>query len=183
MKIWQGACIVHATFPARRLAEARAEASASAGRRASRVPAGRARAWPISSAPLPPSSTGARIRADGIHRDDRKRRAPFARKARARQALLLRPQRKLQLQRVSVHEAEHARKAARRAARLEPRVELSAEIDARAPAFRSSACWRCPEVRPCPACSTPSAACTTTCGSASPTAATSAASTACRRAA
>ena len=60
MKIWQGACIVHATFPARR-----------AGRREGcSIP--RARWWPIpnarkpcspwriSSAPLPPSSNGAR---------------------------------------------------------------------------------------------------------------------------
>ena len=39
MKIWQGACIVHATFPARRLTEAKAEHPERAGGRASRVPA------------------------------------------------------------------------------------------------------------------------------------------------
>ena len=48
-----------------------------------------------------------------IHRHDRKRRALLAGKAISRQALLLRCQRKLQLQRMPVHEAEHARKAAR----------------------------------------------------------------------
>ena len=39
-------------------------------------------------------------------------------RARARQAVLLRRQRELQLQRVPVHEAQHARKAARLPARL-----------------------------------------------------------------
>ena len=43
MKIWQGACIVHATFAARKLAAARAEHPVGAGGRASGVPARRAR--------------------------------------------------------------------------------------------------------------------------------------------
>ena len=38
MKIWQGTCIVHATFPARRLAEAKAEHPRRQGGGASRVP-------------------------------------------------------------------------------------------------------------------------------------------------
>ena len=62
MQIWQGACIVHATFPARRLAAARSEHP-----RPSLLPIRSApemcSAWPISSAPLPPSSTGVRSKA------------------------------------------------------------------------------------------------------------------------
>ena len=48
-----------------------------------------------------------------IHRDDGERRESFADEARAGQEVLLRAERELQLQRVSVHEAEHAREAAR----------------------------------------------------------------------
>ena len=40
MKIWQGACIVHATFPARRVAEAKAEHPDADGGGASGVPGG-----------------------------------------------------------------------------------------------------------------------------------------------
>ena len=59
MKIWQGACIVHATFPARRLAEAKLEHPET--RWSWRIPNARATCsrWRISSAPLPRSSIGA----------------------------------------------------------------------------------------------------------------------------
>ncbi len=59
MKIWQGACIVHATFPARRLLDAKVAHPARQGGGASRVPRSGAGAWPISSAPLRRSSNGA----------------------------------------------------------------------------------------------------------------------------
>ena len=42
MRIWQGACIVHATFPARRVSEAKSEHPERQSGRASRVPADRA---------------------------------------------------------------------------------------------------------------------------------------------
>ena len=51
MKIWQGTCIVHATFPARRLAEAQGGASGRQSGRASGVPAKRCWRWRISSGP------------------------------------------------------------------------------------------------------------------------------------
>jgi hypothetical protein len=108
MKIWQGACIVHATFPARRLSAAKAEhprALGAAHGRFRRLHRGDHRlVWPAGG--------GGRV-----HRNDRERRALLARAGGARQAVLLRAERKLQLQRMPVHEEEHAREAARRAAR------------------------------------------------------------------
>ena len=98
--------------------------------------------WPISSAPLPPSSTGASASdAARVHRHDRKRRQPLAAKAGAGEALLLRGQRKLQLQRVPVHEAQHAGETARLPARSgAARGTVRGNHAARA-RCRSSACW------------------------------------------
>jgi quinolinate synthase len=109
MKIWQGACIVHATFPARRLLEARLE-HPGAGGGASGMPRESCWRWRISSAPLRRLSTGAASPArefivmteSGIR---------YSLEKGAREALLFRGQRELQLQRVPVHEAEHARES------------------------------------------------------------------------
>ena len=113
MKIWQGTCIVHATFPARRLAEAKAQ-----------YPDAKVVAHPeCPEAVLAMAdfigSTSALIEWCGrstrrrIHRDDRERRELLARTRGARQEVSLRRQRKLQLQRVPVHENELAGEVAR----------------------------------------------------------------------
>jgi quinolinate synthase len=74
MKIWQGACIVHATFPARRLAAARPSIPKRSSPRIPSVPP-TCSPWPISSAPPRPSSTGASsIAGARVHRHDRERR-------------------------------------------------------------------------------------------------------------
>ena len=143
MKIWQGACIVHATFPARRLAEAQAGAS------------GAPRWWRIRNAREAVlamadfiGSTSAIIdwcaasdaaefivmTESGVNYSLQKRRA--------RQAVLLRGQRELQLQRVPVHEAEYAGKAARLPAQPGAARRTVRRHHARAPWCRSSACSR-----------------------------------------
>ena len=112
MQIWQGTCIVHATFPARRLVEAKVE-----------HPGAKVVAHP--ECPESVLATGGfhrlhlrahrmvrGFRRARIHRDDRKRHQALARQT-ARQAVLLRGQRELQLQRVPVHEAQHAGETAR----------------------------------------------------------------------
>ena len=59
MQIWQGACIVHATFPARRLTRCACRAPRRPGGRPSRVPLPMSCDWRISSVPPPRSSNGA----------------------------------------------------------------------------------------------------------------------------
>jgi len=113
MKIWQGTCIVHATFPARRLAAARAD---------------HPDALVVAHPECPPailemadfigSTSAIMVRAlvgPRVHRDDGERRSAFAPQAGAGKNVPLRGQRKLQLQRVSLHAYEHSRKAPRRA--------------------------------------------------------------------
>ena len=92
MKIWQGTCIVHATFAARKLTAARAEHPACAGRRASRMPSRRARHGRFHRLHQRHYRL---VRDHGrrrIHRHDRKRRGAFAQAPRAGKAVLLRPQ-------------------------------------------------------------------------------------------
>ena len=115
MKIWQGTCIVHATFPARRLAEAKPEHPQRQGGGASGVPAESVLAMADFI-----GSTSAIIEwcvasdARRVHRDDGERRRTIrCAKLAPGKALLLRGQRELQLQRVPVHEAQHAGEAAR----------------------------------------------------------------------
>ena len=143
MKIWQGACIVHATFPARRVAEAKLEHPERQGGGASRVPANRCWRWRISSGPPRPSSTGAAssdadefivMTESGVNHS--------LQRAGARQEVLLRGQRELQLQRVPVHEAEHAREAARLPARPGAARGTVRQTSCAARWCRSSACWR-----------------------------------------
>ena len=113
MKIWQGACIVHATFPARRVAEARLE---------------HPEAVVVAHPECPESvlamadfigSTSAIIeycaheQRPRVYRDDGERGEPLADPGGAGQEVLLRGQRELQLQRVPVHEAQYAGEAAR----------------------------------------------------------------------
>ena len=118
MKIWQGACIVHATFPARRVTKARME-------------------HPNALVVAHPECPRDVLAMADYHRfhfgtDQLLRQLCRAeefivmtesgvshslQQACAAQEVLLRPERKLQLQRVSVHEAEHAREAARLPAR------------------------------------------------------------------
>ena len=106
MRIWQGACIVHATFPARRLTAAARGASRRAGGGASGVPAPMCSPWPTSSARRRPSSTGAlRAPADEFIVMTESGVRHSLETALAGEAVLLRPERELQLQRVSVHEA------------------------------------------------------------------------------
>ena len=59
MKIWQGTCIVHATFPARRVAGGQGGTSRRQGGGASGMSRNRCWRWPISSGPPRPSSNGA----------------------------------------------------------------------------------------------------------------------------
>ena len=59
MQIWQGTCIVHATFPARRAGGGDGRASRGRGGGASRNARKRCWRWPISSAPRRPSFSSA----------------------------------------------------------------------------------------------------------------------------
>ena len=73
MKIWQGTCVVHATFPARRLAEARADHPKLW---LSRIPSARRRSWRwrTLSAPRRQSSIGVFAQfGSRVHRDDGER--------------------------------------------------------------------------------------------------------------
>ena len=78
----------------------------------------------------------------GIHRDDGKRRELLAGAGRARQALPLRGQRKLQLQRVPLHEAEHAGEAAGLPDQAWSRAWNCPKRSCAARCCRSSACSR-----------------------------------------
>ena len=102
MKIWQGACIVHATFPARRVVAARTE-----------HPDALVAAHPECPPDCAPHGGFHRIDfrhhrlvrppvCARVHRDDGERRLAFAAQAGAGQEVLLRRERKLQLQRVSL---------------------------------------------------------------------------------
>ena len=62
MKIWQGACIVHATFPARRVIKARAEHPRALVAAHPECPSDVLAGWRISSAQPRPSSIGAPLR-------------------------------------------------------------------------------------------------------------------------
>ena len=112
MQIWQGTCIVHATFPARRVAEAMLEYPGRQSGGASRVPRIGAGHGGFRGLHFRHHRMVRRRGRAGIHRDDGKRHQLLAGAGGARQALPLRGQRKLQLQRMPLHEAEHAREAA-----------------------------------------------------------------------
>ena len=140
MKIWQGACIVHATFPARRLAEAQLEHPEAQVAAHPGMPA--KRCWRmadfIGSTSAIMEWCAASEATEFIVMTESGIRYSLERLAPAK-TLLFRGQRELQLQRVPVHEAQHSGKAARCLRHLAPRVELSDELMARALAHRADA--------------------------------------------
>ena len=99
--------------------------------------------WRISSGRLRRSSSGAwRSDAQRVHRDDGERRESFAAETGAGEAVLLRGQRELQLQRVPVHEAQHAGETARLPAQSGAARGVVRGRDAAGAGCRWSACSR-----------------------------------------
>ena len=143
MKIWQGACIVHATFPARRVAEAQAE---------------HPEAKVVAHPECPESvlamadfigSTSAIIEwcvasdAAGVHRDDGERRQLFARTSwRRSKRFYFVANENCNCSECPYMKLNTLEKLRDCLLHLEPRVELSAELMRARAGCRSSACWR-----------------------------------------
>ena len=115
MDLWQGNCYVHVEFTARSISRIREEYPERARCRPSRVHLRRAPARGRSLLDGKNGDVLPGIASARNHRGDRSGNAASAEERDSGQAFHSRPDRKLLLRRMPVHENEHARKSARRA--------------------------------------------------------------------
>ena len=133
MQIWQGTCIVHATFPARRVAEAKAEHPDAKVVAHPECPESVLATGGFHRLHLAPSSNGApRQRRARIHRDDRKRHPVLAGQTAPRKRFYFVANENCNCSECPYMKLNTLEKLRDCLLNLEPRVELSAEIMQRA---------------------------------------------------